>query len=740
MADREITERINVEDGVSKNLRPAVAIVDKLAGLLEKVGGSAEGSGPAVQALRTQLDKLGGSASAPAALAAGLADAGGAAREAAQQIAAVRREAEQLARSENRIAESLASVEAINARGSAQFQLDRQREVFRLIRQQNDHEHERQMQRIREQARAMGTARHSALGGVVPATSASGGRGGAGMLEALFPGGSRLSNVLGAAGAGAAAGPIAAAAALLLAAAHAVVSAVAGLTASGVALSVRATEFRSSTVKSFELLTRSSTEADRIFQLGTRLARELGQAQQQTLSGMNTLMARGFKVDGATGAVNVLKAMADLKFISPKAQVDNVIAAIAQIKSKGLLQLEELQGQLGEQFDVGAIIEQIGLKLGKTNDEVRKLITARKIDADTGILAVLDAIREKTGRPLGGAAKEQAKTISGMLEMLKGVPQELFDEVDTSPLQSALANVFAFLDSDAGAGLKSSLTNMLSTLFDTLFGSFSGEDGKKRVEDLGRGVTAFVQETTKFIRAAGPVIRGFFDVFFSLMERLGDGDASKGFYRIADGIGDVISRTAALSVSFAALNPLSLLATIPTRIYELFDLVTAALEQAKGLVSSMGIDLGGALGSGIRQGILGSVGGAVGAVLSLTSAVTGAARGPQGFDSHSPSRVFEKLGNTLPAGIGRGAANDNAAVSGVEAMAANATAAAGDQMAAPAGGGAASGGGGLTIMVNVAAAPGVTPGEARAQGEAIGAGIASNEDVRRFFRRASEAA
>ncbi|WP_437591489.1 hypothetical protein [Sorangium sp. So ce1000] len=714
MADREITERINVEDGVSKNLRPAVAVVGKLADLLDQVGGSAAGSGPAVQALKTQLDKLGGAASAPAALAEGLAGVGEGAKEAGKQVAAVGKELEKLRRlkadSENRSAES---VEAINARGFAQFQLDRQREVFKLVRQHNEHEHERQMQRLREQARVVGTARHTSLGGVVPATSDGGASGKASMLEALFPGGGRLSNLLSAAGAGSAAGPLAAAAGALGASAAALSMAVAQLSATGVVLSVHATEFRNSTVKSFELLTRSSAEADRIFQVGTRLARQLGQAQEQTLSSMNTLMARGFKVEGATGAVNVLKAMADLKFISPKAQIDNVIAAIAQIKSKGLLQLEELQGQLGEQFDVGAIIEQIGKKLHKTNDEVRKLITARKVDADTGILAVLDAIREKTGKPLGVAAKEQARTISGMLEMLKGVPQELFDEVDTSPLQSALANVFAFLDSDAGAGLKSSLTNMLSTLFETLFGSFSGEDGKKRVEELGRGITAFVQETTELLRSAGPVIRGALDSIFSMLEKLGGGDASVGFFRLADGIGYVVRAIVALASQFLSLE---------------------------GMLKSMGFNLGGSLASGISQGISGGTGGAVAAALGLTDAVTGAARGPKGFDSHSPSRVFEKLGNTLPAGIGRGAANDNAATSGVEAMAASATAAAGDQIAAPAGGGAASGGGGLTIMVNVAAAPGVTPAEARSQGEAIGAGIASNEDVRRFFRRASEAA
>ena len=142
MADREVTERVTVEDGVSRNLRPAVAVVQNLANMLDRVGGSSAGAGPAVQALRSQLDKLSGSSSGPAALAAGLVEAGGAARAAAQQIASVRREAEQLARSENRIAES---IEAINARGSSQFQLDRQREVFRLIRQQHDHEHDRQM-------------------------------------------------------------------------------------------------------------------------------------------------------------------------------------------------------------------------------------------------------------------------------------------------------------------------------------------------------------------------------------------------------------------------------------------------------------------------------------------------------------------------------------------------------------------------------------------------------------------
>ena len=165
----------------------------------------------------------------------------------------------------------------------------------------------------------------------------------------------------------------------------------------------------------------------------------------------------------------------------------------------------------------------------------------------------------------------------------------------------------------------------------------------------------------------------------------------------------------------------------------------AEIQEAKSILASAGIDIGGALGSGISQGIFGSIGGAVASVLGLTSAVTGAARGPQGFDSHSPSRVFEKLGNTLPAGIGRGAANDNAATRGVEAMAASATSAAGDQLATPAGGGS-SAGGGITIMVNVAAVPGVTPAEARAQGESIAAGIAASEDVRAFFRRASEAA
>ncbi len=263
----------------------------------------------------------------------------------------------------------------------------------------------------------------------------------------------------------------------------------AALAAGQAALNAQA--FKESTLAGLTIMLKSGSEAKRVWEDSFRLSRQLGASQAETMGGLQALLARGFALEGATGAINVMKAMADIKVIAPQANTDNLVTAIAQIKSKGKLALEELQGQLGEQFDVKAVLDELSKKLGKTNDEVRKLISAGKIDADTGILAVLDAVQKKTGKKLGGAAEEGANGLGKLIARLKESPTEFFAQLNASKgvdgLKTGLKGVLELLDPTTERGKKTAAA--AETLANALGKAIGAAADPSNFDRLAKGVS-----------------------------------------------------------------------------------------------------------------------------------------------------------------------------------------------------------------------------------------------------------
>lgn len=359
------------------------------------------------------------------------------------------------------------------------------------------------------------------------------------------------------------------------------------------------------------------------------VASELGLNLMDTAEQSTALLGRGFKMEGATGALAVIRGMADLKTISPSVRTENLITAIAQVRSKGKLQMEELQGQIGEAFDVGAVLEQIGKKLGKTQDEVRKMISAGKIDADTGIAGVLDAIRQKTGSELGGAAKEASMGLGGLMQRIKDFPStvQALMQVDTSGVEKTLRRVWDAIDPAGDSG--KALIGSLSHLGQAFVGIFA-DVGNTDIQGFVENVTRFIERAAAKLKEWTPAIRaafgGFAEGFGRGLNALGDffGDDSKrssakAWAEILGTIGSALGLIAGMAVSVA-----SGVSTIGEFLSAAW---TGLKEGAR--------EAGGYIVDGLVEGIAGAASRAAKAAASLGSSTLAALKGAAGINSPS---------------------------------------------------------------------------------------------------------
>lgn len=170
-----------------------------------------------------------------------------------------------------------------------------------------------------------------------------------------------------------------------------------------------------------QLLHGNAAEAAREFDEVRYSAASLGLEVNATLSSFQGLLRSQFKPELAK---DILKMGADLQSVGVHAEeVQGVVIAMSQIKSKGKLQGEELM-QLQERGISGELIQNaIMARMGFKNvAQVQKAQQAGKISADVGIAAILDAVKKKTGETeLGEAGKAFANsTMSGISNQMKG--------------------------------------------------------------------------------------------------------------------------------------------------------------------------------------------------------------------------------------------------------------------------------------------------------------------------------
>lgn len=185
--------------------------------------------------------------------------------------------------------------------------------------------------------------------------------------------------------------------------------------------------FADASRRAFASITGSAGAGEDAFKRSVALADLLGADVEEITGQFKQLLAMQFSIGEAE---DLIKISADLQLVTGSAeQATRAIRAITQIKAKGRLQAEELVGQLSEAgVSASLVYDALGKKFGKSTDEVRKMITAGKVDAKTGIDAIKAAIMKMTNETAPGeaAVKFGNETLTGIMGTLKTMPKQIF--------------------------------------------------------------------------------------------------------------------------------------------------------------------------------------------------------------------------------------------------------------------------------------------------------------------------
>lgn len=190
---------------------------------------------------------------------------------------------------------------------------------------------------------------------------------------------------------------------------------------------VHMARLKESSEVAFHSLTGSATGAQQAWDVSLKLARDLGQDVEETVGSMKHLLAMQFKLPEAE---ELIKISADLQGVTGDAlAAHRALTAITQIKAKGKLQAEELVQQLAEAgVSTVLVYEQLSKLTGKSQDDVRKMISKGEVGADVGIAAIKGAILQKTHSSAAGNLRKEtmSNTFDGLVAQLKIAPQFLF--------------------------------------------------------------------------------------------------------------------------------------------------------------------------------------------------------------------------------------------------------------------------------------------------------------------------
>jgi tape measure domain-containing protein len=302
---------------------------------------------------------------------------------------------------------------------------------------------------------------------------------------------------------------------------------------------LEAADFKERTLIGFKTFLGDAHQAEELFKTAMDFARKTPFETQDTIDMFRQLATAGFKFNKNSLGVSEIevaaKAIGDLTSVAGGGaeQIGRITKAFQQIKSKGKLRAEELTGQLGDTgVNISAVYKTLGKNLGKTRDEVEKLMRAGKIDADTGIFAIIEAMKQTTsGGTLGKPMDELSHTLTGLWSTIRSAPFEMLVDLDKTlgfkQAKGFFSNVQKALDPTSGPGkrVKAKLENM----FDDMFGfTFSGLSGEKGAEQMGMFLENLIDTVGKVGKALGSLASTGLTAVGNKLRELGGGDIGKG--------------------------------------------------------------------------------------------------------------------------------------------------------------------------------------------------------------------
>lgn len=388
---------------------------------------------------------------------------------------------------------------------------------------------------------------------------------------------------------------------------------------------VQGAVFLESTTKTFDRLLGGGLGAETLERI-TKLAAELGLNVQATTEQFRDLLLAKFS---ATDAEDIVKLAADMQSLGADAnKVASIIRALGQIKGKGKLQLEELQQQLAETgISTKAVIDELAKSLGKSSDEIRKMISAGEISAEVGIEAIKNAVKAQLGiSELGEAARDAGNTLAGMWNrVIAGA--ELF-------MLKISQKILPVLQEQFGPLLEQALEALESPEAEAVINAIAG-------------ALTFVAEA---VAAIVPLFQKFAEGF------------AEGFAAGAPGLGEAaqlildLLKIEAVSDAFKIFGQvIGFIVGALTQMVAVVAIVMGGLTAFVGLVGQFfeaAAELGSSIIDGIVSGIQAGASAVVDSIVGVAQSAIDAAKSHLGIAS--PSKVFEEMGMQAAAGFGGG--------------------------------------------------------------------------------------
>lgn len=393
---------------------------------------------------------------------------------------------------------------------------------------------------------------------------------------------------------------------------------------------------------------------------------------------MTQLTAAGFS---QVEIPRVLQAAGDLGALEGPQAAERAITAIRQIRAKGVLQMEELSGQLADAgLNVGDVVNQLARSRGLRGTDqansatIRALITSRKVTADEGIGAIMQVIADRGGGRLGNVLDTQSHGAEAAMNRLSNAWLLLRSNFAQSP---AFGRIIAFITRiaaslDPASAASGRFSAQIDRLFTFLTGPLESVDVGKIFTSLANAIdfgarafrvlmplfTAFVTGFSGPLGATLPVVLGLLQRLFGVM--FAGGASAETFRTIGQvfgvfasgvviGIGAIIAVLAVLTKGFSFAW--TFISAAWTAIIERF---RSAPNTLLGYVSAAVF--------GFMDGIVAGFKAVVARLASFFGiSFPQAIRDALGI--HSPSRVFAEIGMQTTMGFTQGMQSGEGAVS-----------------------------------------------------------------------------
>lgn len=210
------------------------------------------------------------------------------------------------------------------------------------------------------------------------------------------------------------------------------------LAAAGASYAADMAAFRGQAEFAFKYITGSQEKAGEVLTMADELARALGARSTEVTESIRELMAGGFDTAQAKA---ITAAVADVRAMNPKANIEAIATQLAQMKGAGRVLAEDLKPLLNAGINDDIFYQVLREMTGQQDQaKLKKMMETGKVSSEQGINAILETVRRMGGGgALGAVAAEKAGTsVAGAIDNAKAMFERLFIAINSGAVGKVL--------------------------------------------------------------------------------------------------------------------------------------------------------------------------------------------------------------------------------------------------------------------------------------------------------------